>query len=211
MATSISPKPVGLLSCQQQPFLKTLDTHVVSCSDGPNADGLYEVELEDTVIFPEGGGQPADTGSISGIAVRSAKRDGLRAIHYTESPVATGAAVQVSVDFARRLDHMQQHSGQHLLSAVLEREHGLDTVSWSMGDRSSHVELKTTKDFVLSQSAIDAVEERCNQIIMEQIVVNVRVFEQGAGDCPSSVPEDYVGGVIRYVDIGKDGEFDSNA
>ncbi|KAJ1937846.1 hypothetical protein FBU59_004633, partial [Linderina macrospora] len=93
MATSISPKPVGLLSCQQQPFLKTLDTHVVSCTDAPNADGLYEVELEDTVIFPEGGGQPSDTGSINGIAVKFAKRDGLRAIHYTESPVATGAAV----------------------------------------------------------------------------------------------------------------------
>ncbi|KAJ1961732.1 hypothetical protein GGI12_003082 [Dipsacomyces acuminosporus] len=204
-------KPVGLLSCQQQPFLKELDTCVVSCAERPDKDGLYEVELEDTVIFPEGGGQPSDVGTIDGIEVVRAKREGLRAVHYAVVPVEAGKRVRVAVDFARRLDHMQQHSGQHLLSAILEQELGLETVSWSLGAAVSHVELKTSKDFVLGQEMIDQVEERCNKIILEGVPVAVRVFDQTDEECPSSVPDDYVGGVIRYVDIGDKGAVDSNA
>ncbi|KAJ2796533.1 hypothetical protein H4S07_006194, partial [Coemansia furcata] len=128
----INTKAVGLLACQQTPFLQELDTYVLSCSDKPDSEGLYCVELADTVIFPEGGGQPSDTGCISGVPVMHAKRDGLRAIHYVPAPIPAGTSVHVEVDFKRRLDHMQQHSGQHLLSAVLRKDWGLETVSWNL-------------------------------------------------------------------------------
>ncbi|KAJ2619229.1 hypothetical protein GGI26_005994, partial [Coemansia sp. RSA 1358] len=174
--------------------------------ESPNDNGLYEIELEDTIIFPEGGGQPSDTGSISGIEVKISRRQGLRAIHHAAAPIEAGSVVYVEVDFKRRLDHMQQHSGQHLLSAVLARECGLRTVSWSLGSDVSHVELDTAKDYVLQQHLLNEIESKCNALIFQSLPMTVRVYEQSAETCPSSIPVDYVGGVVRCVEIGKAGE-----
>ncbi|KAJ2853712.1 hypothetical protein GGI22_004762, partial [Coemansia erecta] len=139
-------------------------------------------------------------------------RKGLRAIHFAVEPVAVGTSVSVKVDFRRRLDHMQQHSGQHLLSAVLCNEHRLDTVSWSLGAAVSHVELKTTKGFKPSSELLRSVEEKCNRMIFEGLEVRVTEYDQTSEVCPSSVPDDYVGGIVRFVEIIKDGTtLDSNA
>ncbi|KAJ2825189.1 hypothetical protein FBU31_003788 [Coemansia sp. 'formosensis'] len=183
-----------------------------SAHDKPDSEGLYCVELADTVIFPEGGGQPSDTGCIGGVPVKHAKRDGLRAIHYVPAPIPTGTSVHVEVDFKRRLDHMQQHSGQHLLSAVLRKDWGLETVSWNLGATVSHVELRASKELVLSQGALDAIEAKCNDMIFEALPISTNVIAQVAATCPSTVPDDYVGGVIRYVEIGVAGAaIDRNA
>ncbi|KAJ2460617.1 hypothetical protein GGI02_005738, partial [Coemansia sp. RSA 2322] len=168
----------------------------------PDTDGLFYVELKDTVIFPEGGGQPSDTGHINGVGVKYARRDGLRAIHYVDEPIPVGARVRVEVDFAQRLDNMQQHSGQHLLSAILSRGWGLETVSWSLGDAISYVELQTSKESTLPQAMLDAVEDKCNDIVLEALPINIHMAEQGSEAQPSTVPADYVGGVIRHVEIG---------
>ncbi|KAJ2444405.1 hypothetical protein GGF42_006313 [Coemansia sp. RSA 2424] len=208
----VSSKLVGLLACQQTPFLRELDTHVLSCSEKPDSEGLFCIELADTVIFPEGGGQPSDTGHIDGVPVKYARRDGLRAIHYASAPLPTGALVRVEVDFKKRLDHMQQHTGQHLLSAVLEKDWGLVTVSWSLGATASHVELRASKDLVLSSIALAAIESKCNDLIFKALPIATHVVEQEPATCPSTVPGDYVGGVIRYVEIGVAGAaIDRNA
>jgi misacylated tRNA(Ala) deacylase len=148
---------VGLLSCQCDAMLRSLDTRVVSCQKAtqpaalktnqakkaaktqaaPSQD-VYEVVLEDTVCFPEGaeatdnlttyflknvegGGQPHDTGTISNaegktVKVSNVVRRGLTAVHFAEAPLEEGSSVSVQVDFDRRLDHMQQHTGQHVSS-----------------------------------------------------------------------------------------------
>ncbi|KAJ2054921.1 hypothetical protein IW146_010375, partial [Coemansia sp. RSA 922] len=180
--------------------------------DTPDSEGLYYVELADTVIFPEGGGQPSDTGNISGVPVKHARRDGLRAIHYVPTSIPAGTSVRVEVDFKRRLDHMQQHSGQHLLSAVLRKYWGLETVSWNLGATVSHVELRAPKELVLSQVALDAIESKCNDMIFEALPISTNIIEQATATCPSTVPDDYVGGVIRHVEIGVAGAaIDRNA
>ncbi|KAJ2548806.1 hypothetical protein EV175_004685, partial [Coemansia sp. RSA 1933] len=132
-------------------------------------------------------------------------REGLRAIHSVGGPIDVGTSVRVNVDFKRRLDHMQQHSGQHLLSAVLYKDHRLETVSWSLGATVSHVELKTSKDFKSSPELFCKIEDKCNIMIFDALEVRVTEFDQSSATCPSSVPEDYVDGIVRFVEIVKDG------
>jgi alanyl-tRNA synthetase len=96
--------------------------------------------LEDTILYPEGGGQPADRGTLNGVAVLDVqKKDG--AIRHTlAAPVAAGPA-DLRLDWDRRFDHMQQHTGQHLLSAVAQDRFGWETTAFHLGPEISDVEL----------------------------------------------------------------------
>ncbi|KAJ2595240.1 hypothetical protein H4R99_005432, partial [Coemansia sp. RSA 1722] len=145
---------------------------------------------------------PSDSGYIGDVKVQYARRDGLRAVHYAVAPIKPGIGVCVKVDFEKRFDHMQQHSGQHLLSAIFEKEERLETVSWNLGVDASHIELKTAKDYVIGADKLLSIENRCNELILENIPMTVRVVDQNSCSTKHSVPEDYVGGVIRYIEIG---------
>ncbi|ORX94571.1 alanyl-tRNA synthetase domain-containing protein 1 [Basidiobolus meristosporus CBS 931.73] len=203
------PALVGALACQLDPYRKEIKTTVYSCTDKPNSDGLYEIELLDTVLFPEGGGQPHDTGFIDDVEVVNVQRKGLDCIHYAKGSLAVGSTVIAKVDYERRWDHMQQHSGQHLISAVMESEFGFETLSWNLGLVKSHIELDT-KNATPTQEQIDKLEALLNDKIRSAISVNTVHIKQhdGAESNPDSLPKDYVGGVVRYVRI--DG-LDNNA
>src|SRR6185369_14437565 len=90
------------------------------------------VYLNRTAFYPTSGGQPFDTGSIGGVAVIEVVDENDRVAHRVGSPVALGA-VDCAIDWRRRYDHMQQHTGQHLISAVFEDLFGLRTVSFHLG------------------------------------------------------------------------------
>lgn len=223
---------VGALACQRDSYLQTLRTTVLRCTPveakseepkkgkkskkkpaaeaaaaasaaGPTKQ-LYEVELEDTVLFPEGGGQPADTGTIRAVAgsaaeappvrVLDVQRRELRAVHVVDGPLAEQAEVEVALDWRRRLDHMQQHTGQHLLSAVLDGLQ-LPTLSWSMGAPASYVEVPRR----LSDAEVAAVGQAVNDEILRNTAVSVAT--------PGGEP-DGEKGVLRVVSIG---ELDTNA
>ena len=81
----------------------------------PAPKDTYHVVLADSVLFPEGGGQPADHGTINGVKVIDVQNIGGKAVHTLEGPVDVGAEADLVVDWRRRWDHMQQHSGQHLV------------------------------------------------------------------------------------------------
>ena len=98
----------------------------------------HAVILDTSLFYPEGGGQPCDLGSIGELPLRSVtEKDGL-ILHWLESKpdFAPGDRVLMKVDGTRRIDHSQQHSGQHLLSAILERKYGIHTLSFHLGLRS---------------------------------------------------------------------------
>ncbi|MEQ1567010.1 MAG: alanyl-tRNA editing protein [Myxococcota bacterium] len=97
----------------------------------PTADGRFRAILDDSVLYPEGGGQPWDLGTVGGVAVLAVVRrpDGLE--HTLAGPVSPGS-VSVEVDWDRRFDHMQQHTGQHLLSALAADRFGLPTTSFHL-------------------------------------------------------------------------------
>lgn len=158
-------------ACQRNSYLKELVSKVISCTQIKNG---YEVVLNDTVFFPEGGGQPDDQGKIGEVNVTRVLRRGLSAIHVTDSALNVGDELKCIIDWQRRFDHMQQHSGQHVLSAVLDR-YGYNTTSWDLGKSISHVELNVPK---LTAEEIIEVEEECNNVIRHAKPVQVQYLSK---------------------------------
>ena len=129
---------------------------------GENEHGLY-VALTDTVLYPEGGGQPADHGTVDGIAVLDVQHGGDGIRHFVDR-FPESDDVRVELDWARRFDHMQQHSGQHLLSAIAEDRFGWRTTAFHLGARDCDVELDTAGT---SAAALEELEETCARAIRE--------------------------------------------
>ncbi|ORX43200.1 ThrRS/AlaRS common domain-containing protein [Hesseltinella vesiculosa] len=196
--------PVGILHCQKYSYDRELDTVCISCSKTADKKGFYKVNLHDTVLFPEGGGQGADTGTINNVKVYDVQREKLAHVHYTKQPIEAGP-VKVKLDWDRRLDHMQQHSGQHLLSAILEQEpYNLKTVGWALKEKVAYVELNTTGRQQPTSEQLDQVEATVNQWIKDATPVICHTKKHSNDeDRPTSLPDDYVGdqGVIRTIEI----------
>lgn len=191
---------VGLLACQADSYLQNLKTKVVSTKQGKNG---YEVLFEDTVFFPEGGGQPNDVGFIKlvgddseQIGVKDVQRDGLNAVHYIDKDLKPGAEVEMKIDWRRRWDLMQQHTGQHLLSAILDKRN-LNTISWSMGAKFNYIEIPRK----MTPEEITEVQQEVTDAISESIGIQVELPEDFKDH---HVPEDYdlSKGVIRVIKIG---------
>ena len=107
-------------------YLRAFDARVVDMGD----EGRL-VYLDRTAFYPTSGGQPFDTGSIADVAVIEVVDEGDRIAHRLAAPLGI-TAVDCSIDWPRRFDHMQQHTGQHLLSAVFEELFALHTVSFHL-------------------------------------------------------------------------------
>ncbi len=140
---------------------------------GGDGDIAY---LDRTAFYPTSGGQPFDTGSIAGVAVLEVIDEEERIAHRLAAPVSPGA-VDCSIDWTRRFDHMQQHTGQHLLSAVLEEMFGLHTVSFHLGQESSTIDLEGGS---VDTRIIQEAERRANQIVFENRPVAVSFQDAGA-------------------------------
>lgn len=147
---------------------------------GRSGDGLT-VFLDRTAFYPTSGGQPFDTGSIGGAAVLEVAEmeeagEAERIAHRLAAPVEAAAEVECEIDWPRRFDHMQQHTGQHLLSAVFDERFALRTVSFHLGAESASIDLEG--------GAVDArmlaeAERRANEIVCENRPVSVQ-FETAA-------------------------------
>lgn len=128
---------MDLHAYEVDPTRTRLDTTVV---DSGASDGKHFLVLGDTILYPEGGGQPADRGVIDGVEVVDVQRvDGV-VRHFTAAPV-TASTVTVELDWARRLDHMQQHTGQHLLTAIAQDRFGWATTAFHLGESYSDIEV----------------------------------------------------------------------
>jgi alanyl-tRNA synthetase len=132
------------------------------------------VVLDRTAFYPEGGGQPADSGTLAGIAVVDVQeRDG-EVLHVLAGPPPSGR-VEGLVDWARRLDHMQQHHGQHLLSAAFERLHRARTVSFHLGEETCTIDLDVPASR-LDEPALRAAEAAANEAVWRDLPVTARDF-----------------------------------
>ena len=139
-----------------------------------SADG-HTVYLDRTAFYPTSGGQPFDTGSIGGAAVVDVIDEGDRIAHRVASPIPAGP-VDCAIDWRRRYDHMQQHTGQHLISAVFEELFALRTVSFHLGAESATIDVEGRP--VDARILLD-VERRANEVVFENRPVGVR-FENAA-------------------------------
>jgi Ser-tRNA(Ala) deacylase AlaX len=123
----------------RDPRLTRLETEVVSMGE---EGGHPWVVLADTILYPEGGGQPADRGAVEGVPVRDVRTVGGAVRHVLAGPAPAGR-VWVELDWERRFDHMQQHTAQHLLTAVADLRFGWPTTAFHLGGRLSDIELDT--------------------------------------------------------------------
>ena len=137
---------------EREPYRTTLDASVLASGDDA---GRPYVVLDDTILFPEGGGQPPDHGFLNDSEVLDVQKKGVEIRHYVAAPLAPGPA-RVRLDWDRRFDHMQQHTGQHLLSAVAQDRFGWQTTAFHLGPEMCDVELDVR---ALSPADLEALEE----------------------------------------------------
>ncbi|XP_027601482.2 alanyl-tRNA editing protein Aarsd1-like [Pipra filicauda] len=205
----VRPRAVAMVfRCQRDSWARQFATRVVSCQAAelrPEGGGEpvrgFQVVLEDTILFPEGGGQPDDRGLIGDVPVLRVTRRGPEAVHFVPAALEPGAEVLLSLDWERRFDHMQQHSGQHLITAIAEQMFGFKTTSWELGRQRSLIELDTPS---VTAEQVKALERSVNEKIRDRVPVTVR--ELAAGDPEiervrsRGLPDDHVG-PVRVVDI----------
>src|SRR3569623_96135 len=132
--------------------------------------------LDRTAFYPTSGGQPFDTGTLGGIPVTDVLDEGARIAHVLAAPLPATDTVHGTIDWTRRFDHMQQHTGQHLLSAIFAERYKLETVSVHFGAESSTLDLDTE---ALPRTTLLAVEQLANAAVTEPRAVSI-AFENAA-------------------------------
>jgi alanyl-tRNA synthetase len=159
-----------------------------------SADGL-RVYLDETAFYPTSGGQLHDVGTLGGVAVVDVVDEDDRIAHVLAAPL-DAASVEGQIDWARRFDHMQQHTGQHLLSAVFEDLFGFATVSVHFGPDYSTLDLAAES---VSRAQLLEAESRANALVAEARPVTV-TFEDAAAATGLRKPSDRQG-TLRIVSI----------
>ena len=150
----------------QDPFLREFTATVLSCEE---VNGAYKVVLDRTAFYPEGGGQPADHGMLGDAAVTDVHEKGGVVFHTCEKAVEIGQTVIGRVDWARRFDHMQQHSGEHIISGILCADYHCDNVGFHLG--ADTVTIDYNADISWEQ-ALDA-ERKANEAIWADRAVEI--------------------------------------
>lgn len=151
----------------EDPFLKTFPAKVLSCEPGKTG---YSVVLDRTAFYPEGGGQPADHGFLNGAAVVDVHEKGHVIVHIVDKPLEIGEAVTGTVDWPRRFDHMQQHSGEHILSGILCRDYACDNVGFHMGAETVTIDYNAEISWEQAMQA----EAEANAVIAADRPVEIR-------------------------------------
>ncbi len=177
-----------------QPWLRELDTRITSQRE---VEGKYLVVLAETIFYPTAGGQPHDLGTINGIPILDVFEEDGTVFHVLPEPLE-GSSAHGVLDWPRRLDHMQQHSGQHLLSAIFQDEYGYRTESFHLGAEYSSIDI-TTPDLTRQEQL--AAEARANELILEDLPVFTYTLQpEEFGQVPlRKIPD--LPGPLRIVEI----------
>ena len=139
-------------------FIQEFPATVLSCEAGKNG---YQVVLDCTAFYPEGGGQPADHGTLGSVHVTDVhEKDGV-IFHTCDGPVEIGQMVNGRIDWARRFDHMQQHSGEHIISGILCADYRCDNVGFHLGADTITIDYNADISW---EQALEA-ERKANEVI----------------------------------------------
>ena len=149
------------------------DTHltefsavVVDCFEGKQG---FEIELDATAFYPEGGGQAADRGTLNGVPVLHVHEEGERVLHRTAAPLTVGETVTGLVDYAHRFDLMQQHTGEHIVSGIINARYGLHNVGFHMGWDSITIDF----DGLIPPEDLPEIERLANEAVYRNIPLHI--------------------------------------
>lgn len=175
-------------------FLLDFTAQVTGCTE---KNGKYDITLDRTAFFPEGGGQGADHGTLGGVNVVDCHEVGGEVVHTADGPLEIGMTVEGHVDAVRRLDMMQQHSGEHIFSGLVCQLFGYDNVGFHIGSEA------VTMDFngPLTQEDIDRVELLANQMIWRNVPIETLLPTKAELDAMHYRSKKALEGTVRIVHI----------
>ena len=178
-----------------EPYRTSFDGTVVGVEP---ADGRLHVVLDQTAFYPTSGGQPFDVGTLGGAAVTDVidREDGTIA-HVVSGTVKIGDVMSGTIDWARRFDHMQQHTGQHVLSAAFDRLFGVRTESFHMGAAASSIDLARE----VSATELAQAEDEANRIVWEDRLVHIRFASAEEAAAMPLRKESLRTGPLRLIDV----------
>ena len=178
-------------------YAQTFTATVTACT--PVAGG-FAVVLDRTAFFPEGGGQPFDIGRLGNARVLAVHTDGETITHTTDAPLPVGAAVEGVLDWDRRLDAMQQHTGEHILSGTLHRLYGAENVGFHIG--SPYVRMDTSIPLTAEQLA--EAEAQANAAVRADTSVRCYVPDPDTLAHTEYRSKKELEGPVRLVEAGGD-------
>ena len=178
----------------QDSMLLDFTATVTSCEE---KKGKYVVTLDQTAFFPEGGGQGADHGTLGGVNVNDCHEVGGEVEHTVDTPLEVGAVVEGHVDAARRLDMMQQHSGEHIFSGLVCQLFGYDNVGFHIGSEA------VTMDFngPLTEEDVRRVELLANEIVWKNVPINTLLPNKEELEAMHYRSKKALEGTVRIVNI----------
>ena len=144
--------------------LKTFTATVLSCVEGKKG---FEIVLDATAFYPEGGGQDGDTGILGGVRVLDAKERETSVVHICEAPLEVGAVVEGAIDWEARFVRMQQHSGEHIVSGILNRRYGCHNVGFHMSSDIITIDF----DCVIPKEDLPSIEAEANAAVWADLPV----------------------------------------
>lgn len=147
----------------------TFTARVLSCEErkGEAGERCWAVVLDRTAFFPEQGGQKADRGTLGGASLLDAEIHEGVITHLLDAPLELGSEVCGKVDWGRRFDFMQQHTGEHILSGLANRLYGAENVGFHLSEREVQLDFSVQ----LSEAELEALEHAANQAIFRDIPV----------------------------------------
>lgn len=143
---------------EEQPYLTQFTAQVCSCAQGRKG---WDVILDQTAFYPEGGGQPYDLGALGGVQVLEVHEREGHVVHTCSAPLEVGSTVEGQIDWARRFDLMQHHSGEHIVSGLAHTMYGCDNVGFHMGADVITIDFNVE----LSQEQVRELEAAANRYI----------------------------------------------
>ena len=147
-------------------YTKEFTAKVLECREGKKG---YEIILDQTAFYPEGGGQPYDLGTLNDVEVLEVHEKDGEIIHYTKEAIEAGSDVTGKIDWDRRFDLMQQHSGEHIVSGLVHEAYGYDNVGFHMSSDVITVDLSG----VLTEAQLAEIEAETNHKIWENSEVEM--------------------------------------
>ena len=147
-------------------YKKEFTATVVECREQKKG---YAVILDESAFYPEGGGQPSDVGTLGDVKVTEVHEKDGELLHYTEQALEVGAKVEGKIDWERRFDLMQQHSGEHMVSGLIHEAYGYDNVGFHMGSDTITVDLNGPLD----EAQLAEIERKTNEKIWEDSEVKI--------------------------------------
>jgi alanyl-tRNA synthetase len=185
----------------QHPERRTFDAVVTRALD---REGRPAVHLDRTAFYPTSGGQPFDTGRLGEVDVIDTIDEDEEIVHVLSAPLAERAAVRGDIDWTRRFDHMQQHTGQHVLSAAFDRLFDNRTMSFHMGADASTIDLARE----MSGAEIERAVDEANRVVWEDRPVTIRTVSlEEAAQLPLR-KEPVRTGPLRLIEVA---DFDLSA